>query len=345
MKVSSINNIQANKNIKNDKNKMPNQTNYLSNNMAKDSVSFGGAGAKAGNVITKIFKKLDNANFFVEFLIVDSCSMVIPRILVGLNRDKKELGHLNYKAAKEEAGREIFSGPSMNLIPMAILTGVSAIKPAARMTHNSLDGLTDAAKKYVSNEYFNAKDMEKADGFAKQLFKEAFDDKNFKQHLFKDEKAIKQQAFVDALTKSTDKKLSKKEMKAAKQSFIDLVKDINNSTIKKGSSAALDASEMNISGKTIKAVDLFEDFSQYQKDIMSKVSKETDSKKMVEMIDKLKKNRVALKAITAASAFFAVGGFLKILPKFYQQKGLSPAQESALLAQKQAEAAKEGGQA
>ena len=262
--------------------------------------------------------------------------MVIPRILVGLNRDKKELGHLNYKAAKEEAGREIFSGPSMNLIPMGILTAVSAIKPAARMTHNSLDGLTNAAKKYVSNEYFNAKDMEKADGFAKQLFKEAFGDKN---------KVDQEKAFVEALTKSTNKDLSKKDMKAAKQSFIDLVKDINNSTVKKGAAAAVDASEMNISGKTIKAVDLFEDFSQYQKDIMQKVSKETDSKKMVALIDKLKKNRVALKAVTAASAFFAVGGFLKILPKFYQQKGLSPAQESALLAQKQAEAAKEGGQA
>ena len=52
MKVSSINNIQPSKNIKS---KAPNKTNYLSNNMAKDSVSFGGANAKAGNIITKIF--------------------------------------------------------------------------------------------------------------------------------------------------------------------------------------------------------------------------------------------------------------------------------------------------
>jgi hypothetical protein len=240
--------------------------------------------------------------------------MLVPRVAVGLNRDKEQLGHLNYKAGAEEFGREAFSGPGMNLIPMATLAAASAIKPASKMETSTLKNLTENMKDVVSNNKTGSNLNEK---LAEKIFDNAFkantNDKN---------------TFVELLNKVTTCK-SKKELKEASAKFVEKVVELNNKCA--NGAAPINTKNLKLGGKEINAAHLFEDFGAFSKDITSKISK-MDSADATKMLDKLAKNRGALKFGTALAAFFAVGGFLKELPKLYQSKGLSPAQESALRA-------------
>ena len=329
MQVNSINTNftqTLNKKSKATQNNASYNTNYLAQSQNKDSVSFGGLGGALKDGSTKLFKFIDNSSFFVEFLIIDALSMLVPRVAVGLNRDREQLGHLNYKAGAEEFGREAFSGPGMNLIPMATLAATSMVKPAMKMETSTLKSFNDSMKEVIANS------TEKTD-LNKELAENIFD-KAFGKEA-KSEKA----AFVELLTNATNCK-SKKETKEASAKFIGKVAELNNKLAK--DSAPLNAKTLKLGGKDINAAHLFEDFASYAKDITSKVAK-MDKSQAPAALDKLAKNRGALKFGTALAAFFAVGGFLKELPKLYQQKGLSPAQESALRASGQLPPAEEKG--
>ena len=84
MKVSAVQNLENNKNqVQNTKQNYPYNTNYLSQNV-KDQVSFNGIGSKVAGGANKVFKFIDKSSFFVEFLIIDTLSMVAPRIAMGL---------------------------------------------------------------------------------------------------------------------------------------------------------------------------------------------------------------------------------------------------------------------
>ena len=289
------------------------QTNYLAD--TKDNVSFSGIGNALKEGSTKLFRFIDNSSFFVEFLIIDSLSMLVPRVAVGLNRDKEQLGHLNYKAGAEEFGREAFSGPGMNLIPMAVLAAATKAKPAAKMETSTLRGLNESLKAAVNSANANI-DLNKA--VAENIFDNAFG------NAAKTDKEV----FVELLNKATSCK-TKKEAKEAAQNFVSKVVEINNKIAK--DSAPLNAKNVKLGKGEINAAHLFEDFGAYSKDITSKVSK-LDKKDVSQMLEKLTKNRGTLKFGSALAAFFAVGAFLKVLPKLYMSKGLSPAQESALRA-------------
>lgn len=346
-------------------------------NLPKEkNVSFGGLGSSAKNIATDAMKWIDNSNFFVEFLIVDTLSLVLPRILIGLGRDKDKTGKYNLKAAKEEAGREILSGPSLNLIPMGVLMAAAFAKPASHIDRGTIVGLTDNMKQVISTSNPKTLTDKKAinQQMADKLFDEAFGTN------FSDKSKIKayKKQFQAALIRSTeekplsllDKVLRKPKLyEEAQKEFSALVCDINNA----GKIPPISEESLKVGGGGISASELFDDLHKYSKDIIEKFvkhgseaslqqtpgdkfkkvmaalcdkvtakSKETTNatkNNSIEFIEKLAKNRLLLKTGTAITAFFAVGSFLLYLPRLYQQKGLSPAQESARRA---AEAAKGG---
>ncbi len=341
MKISAVQNTENNKTQVQNTNqqKYSHQTNYLSQQAAKDTVSFNGIGSKAANGANKIFKFIDRSSFFVEFLIIDTLSMVAPRIAMGLLRDREQLGHLNWKAAKEEAGREVLSGPSMNLIPMGILTAVSAAKPAARMERNDLTYLSEIAKSAI-------KDNKGQELSSRQIAEKIFDS-NFKSA------GEEKEAFIELLEKTTSTK--GKERKEAVSKFSEMVSKLNNKMSDKVAAVHTDrlkynlddklAEELKLKNGSISAGDLADSFKAFKKDIITKINKagKSTTEEACNLVEKLKMNRSHIKLATALTAFLAVGSFLKVLPKLYQQKGLSPAQESALRASGQLP--KDGGNA
>ena len=332
MKPHSISNLNSNYNSQSNQNLNKKQTMLSAQKMPKDSVTFGsaphaqGIGAKIQNGLTKVFKFTDGLNFFFEFLIVDSISMISPRIWVGLNRDKEKTGHYNYKAAKEEAGRELLSGPSMNLIPMSILTAICLAKPATKLNRETLRGFQPLMEAVIEK---TPKDKlkDKATlhkGFAEKAFDEIFgQDQNIKElEQHKNE-------FCEKLIKATEEKrpficMNKSENAyyKAENAFGKVVDELNN--MRKNAPINSASASIGNDGNTAKS--LFNDFRLYSKDIIEKFVKEPDK---TDFIKKLTTSRNHIKTATAITAFLAVGSFLLYLPKLYQQKGGSPAHESA----------------
>lgn len=334
------------------------------------NVSFGSLGSGVKDFTTGVFKFIDNSGFFVEFLIIDTISLVLPRIWIGLNRDKDKTGHFNYKAGKEEAGRESLSGPSLSLIPMGILAAFRKVKPASHMERATIEGLTSNMKKVVEAAKPSVLTNKKAlnEQLADKLF-DAFFGENFKE---KEKIQQYKKQFKAALIKATEEKprsVFDKIFRApdlfgdAAKKFAQKVTELNN----KGIKAPLNVGAVIVNGNEISAGHLFEDFHNYSKDILEKFVKQVDTKaltaktskklvkkdvlnkvasktaeamnackaKSVEFLDKLTSNRLKLKTGTAVTAFIALGSFLLYLPKIYQQSGLSPAQESAIRAGKE----------
>lgn len=299
---------------------------------AKDSVSFSG-NLKSG--ASRFFNFIDKKGFFVEFLVVDTLSMIIPRVLIGLDRDKEKTGKVNYKAGAEEAGREVLSGPSMGLIPMAILALVSHKNPASHIQKDTLEGLTETMKKVVEE----SKDLTKHDELNKNLADKMFDNA-FGKHQFEGKAELKTE-FSKILNESTtlDSRMFKNAAyKEKAEEFEKLVSKLNNRTM--GATANSRSFNFGLVDKSIEARDLFTDFRHYSKDIVAKVTKETTAEAAKTSLDKALKSRLNVKLATAITGFMAVGAFLLYLPRLYQQSGLSPAQESAKRAQ--AEAAQGG---
>lgn len=331
--------------------------NNLNSSAVKINPSFGSAGSGIKDFLTngaaKTFKFTERGGFFLEFLIVDTFSMIAPRVIVGLDRDRDKTGQLNIQAGAEEAGRELLSGPSMNLIPMAIAS-IAAHKfmPAVKMKTETLEGLNHNLNNLVD---INTDLTDKGSlnrKLAEKLFDDAFGGNNFNL----DKKAEFKTQFVDLLEQSTKTKPKLSLMKKwdqsrgnltdydkAEKAFDELIIEMNN---KNKAPKALNVAPDNVHNVSIStgtkqanvnAMDLFEDFHNYSKDIIEKIIKKVPKKENLEaFLKEATKKRVATKAGLAAAAFFAVGGFLLYIPKLYQLSQTSPAEQSAERAKKEA---------
>lgn len=310
-------------------NNLPNQQPNLDNKAARSGVSFG----SAKSTITKTFDFIDRKGFFTEFLIVDSLSLIIPRIIIGLNRDKDETGHLNYKAGIEETGREVISGPSMFLIPIGMFTALKHIAPAAKIPRLNMNEISCTMEDVVK-ETSDLKILNNKEKLNKNLAEKLFD-KAFGDFKLNDKNKLKSE-FVELLNKPKEKMAD----------FKNLIVRINNSNKAK---ITLDTETLNINKTQIKSEFLFEDYKHYSDDIIDKFSKQNFVKDAIQnskdsaigFLEKLQKNRRGIRAATSFASYLAVGGFLLILPKLYLQSKISPAMESAKRARAEA---KQGGE-
>lgn len=332
MKISSI----PNKNYE----VGPNQRSLVS--QTAKNASFKGLGDVGKSLTAGAFKSIEKGGFFIQFLIVDTLSMVLPRTLVGLNRDKEKLGHPNYQAGAEEFGRELLSGPSMNLIPMALASiAVRKMMPSIKVDQGTLLGINHSFENVVKNSKDLTDKSAATKKLAEQIFDDAFGGEEFKGYKTK---------FVETLQKATEskprlaltRKLTAKNPDAfdsAEKEFDALVVEMNNKTAK--GAAPIDSHNITLKMKNAKgeiigsptsSQTFFEDFHNYSKDYVEKFMK-SDKKDVANFLKKAagktSKSRMGL----AALAFFAVGGFLLYLPKIYQLSKVSPAAQSAQRAQ------------
>lgn len=335
---------------------------YINHNAPKDSVSFGGlnGGFAEGSkkVVSKVFDTI-LANFFTTFLVVDSVSMIIPRIWVDLHRDKDKTGHFNYQAGAETAGREAMSGPSMNLIPMFILWAMNKKAPASHMERETLRGMTDSMQKAVQNlsSLEDIKDQKKLDEtLAAQIFESTFPEDKF---ALTDRQALKSEfakLLVDSKTVKPKLIFGKSEdYKNKLNAFTEFVSKIynQNKNVAPADSQAImfDLISEDKAGKvSVSASHLFDDFHNYSKDVTQKLARKTFAKTTLEAckkeavnaLESMRKNRANIKIATTMTAFFAVGSFLLYLPKLYLKGKVSPAMNSVKRVQSETEPVKGG---
>lgn len=295
----------------------------------KKDVAFGGSfSSTLKGKTTGFFQWIDKKGFFVEFLIVDALSLIAPRIWIGLNRDKEKLGHYNYQAGAEEAGREMTSGPSMNIIPMIFFAVMSRIKPATHIEKSTLKYLTHSVKDVIKNSKgeLDGKMLHKQ--FADKLFDDAFGKFDL------DEKAKFKAQFSELLIDA--KELKGKDFQTKAGEFEKLVIKINNKNkaVKIPESPKNIVVDKNNIKANLSAADLIEDFRDYSRDILKKLKDEKIAKDASEgFLEKLTSRRIGIKYASIVAAFFAVGSFLLYLPKFYQRGKMSPAEQSAMFAE------------
>lgn len=325
------------------------------------NTSFKGLGQIGKDIASGTFRMTEKGGFFLEFLIVDSLSLILPRIIIGLNRDKDKIGHLNYQAGAEEAGRELLSGPSMNLIPMAMASfAVRKLMPAIKINKDTFEGINESFKNVINKNTGISDKSQLTRKLAEQVFDDSFGTEELKGYRarFVDtlEKATQSKPRLALVRKFANSKLFGKTPKPdafddAEKAFNDLVFEMNNKAAKGMApldSYAIGLKKLDAEGKIENAPTssktFFEDFHNYTKDSRGMVEKfiKKDAAQSVEEFFKkassnVKKGKIGL----AALAFFVVGGFLLYLPKVYQIGKVSPAAQSAKRAQDSVE--KEGG--
>lgn len=323
MKVNPTSKIQYDANYSKDNSMISQVTS--ANKVARNGVSFKGSmSAKDG--LADIMGFIEKKGFFAEFLLVDTLSMIIPRIVIGLSRDKEKTGKINYKAGAEEAGREILSGPSMILIPMGILEAVKHFTPAAKIPIGTMQELSSAFRSVINKTAGKSEDLNK--DFARKLFDNAFGPLKLAEGQ-KDGFASK---FVEILTGAN----------SSGDEFEKLVAEINNKSV---NGSHLNTKEIKLSKKvSVSPASLLEDFKHYSSDIVAKFKEQNFTKNSIrdykkaarEFLKNIQSKRSLTRIATSVTSFLAVGGFLLCLPRLYQLGKISPAQESA-------KRAKEGG--
>lgn len=335
----------------------------ISNNLtARDSVNFGSAKSGAAKILDYVNKK----GFFAEFLIIDTFSMIIPRIWIGLNRDKENTGHLNYQAGMEEAGREVVSGPSMFLIPMGIFELIKHASPGAKIQKNTMEALSSAMRDVIQ-ETSDAKTLKNKEKLSKKLseklFDKAFGDFNIAQ------KQQTKQKFVDILNRPSAKIAEFNELvkeinitNKAKTTldsgalnfkneenlidnpstkfskFIDSIKNIFNT---KKSKPVSESEAIN----SINSSHFFKDFKHYSNDIINNFTKQNFAQNItgnsknsaVSFLEKIQNKKSLTRVGGSIATYFAVGAFLLELPKLYIKNKVSPAMQSAKRAKLEAE--------
>lgn len=104
-------------------------------------------------------KRIENGGKMVEFIILDLISLILPRTIAGLLRNQDKLGNLNWEAGLEELLRELTTGPSTFLIPLAFIigarkTGSKSADIGFKFLHNFKNGVKKIGPIPASHEKF-----------------------------------------------------------------------------------------------------------------------------------------------------------------------------------------------
>ena len=297
----------------------PIDNNKLDKNKFKNNPSF-------GNLAVGLATFIENNGFLGEFLTIDTVGMMTPRTIQGYLRNKEELGHLNYKAGREEMVRELLSGPAYFYVPLSIMTiaGILRGKTAKVQTK-----VLESFKSIMKNTKVNLKDA----AVTKENFVETLAGEAFKGY-------EKEKGLIDNIKNLMKQSLQKDAQKGKIRNEADALM----TKLNKANGKFLDsASSVKIGDKQYDMSNLIKDMSNYLDDFTQKASKttlETES-----FVEKFHKKAKDLRNATNILAVAALSAFLTVIPKIYQtgksfpgKDGLAAGTENA---QAPAEEAKE----
>ena len=252
-----------------------------------------------GNPAVAFATFIENNGFLGEFLSIDTFGMMAPRTGQGYLRNREELGHLNYKAGREELVREILSGPAFFYVPLAVMTAVGLTRgKVAKVQASVLDSFKPIMQKTTASIKDSA--AIKKD-FVKNLTEDAF--KGYD----------KEKGLIDELSALMIKNIEKSEpAKKLRTKATEIVTKLN-----KANGKYLDnAATIKAGGKEQDAKSLFKDMRNYLDDFTKKAEKTSDERET--FIDKFHKKAKQLRYTTNILAVGALSAFLCIIPKLYQ---------------------------
>ena len=289
--------------------KQPQNLNTEHNNKGK-SPSFKGVGVGLATFI-------ENNGFLGEFLTIDTVGMMAPRTVQGYLRNREDLGHLNYKAGREEAVRELLSGPAFFYVPLTVLTLAGLLRgKAAKVQAKVLDGF----KPIMQNTAVELKNAAQTKAnFVKTVVSDAFKGYTKETGLIDEitnlmnRNVTEKLSFTDKISNIFKSKANKKVTPSMLRAQADeLMVKLN-----KANGKFLDnASTIEVGGQQHNITTFFKDMSNYLDDFTQKAAKTSESTD--NFIDKFHKQAKNLRYITNILAVGALSAFLCIIPKLYQ---------------------------
>ncbi len=155
MKVNSIQNQNYSPSGSNLNNRKQNSSNNNPSFQGALAINFWDAVARGG--------------FAASFTLQDMTGTNIPRTYQALHRNKEITGENNYKAAAEVAIREFLTGPSMTVIPMAVLAVVKRTSGTANeVPLENIGVFSDQMKDILGKQKFIRSDLEFPKNFPEQ---------------------------------------------------------------------------------------------------------------------------------------------------------------------------------
>lgn len=334
-----LNNSTSNNNqeVKRQNNKsnleLPSHNSVPQGNNAKD-VPFGGA----SDFVIMFMDGIERGGFVASFMAQDFCGMVAPRIYEGLNRNKEETGHLNWDFAKREGIREFLSGPSVFVIPWAILSAVKKYSGTANnVAVDFIKAFGDKFSDYASENGSNLKDKPKTQvEFYERIYKNVLSTstngelkgeeldataKKFAQELANIRDA-KSKGFWKNLTGKEVAGSQEELMHKLSEEFIAIRKKYTTPSTPqwvaeyatgKDSSGNVKKISASFASFSNKLLDYTHDAADHAKNFLDKNS----SGNVVDYIKNHTTRRMGSRALTNISMWLAVVGFYFMIPKLY----------------------------
>ena len=297
-------------------------------------VAFGGV----PDYVIMFMDGIERGGFVASFMAQDFCGMVAPRIYEGLNRNKEETGKLNWDFAKREGIRECLSGPSVFVIPWAMLSIIKKYSGTANnVPVDFIKAFGNDFEKYASGKGANIADKSKTQvEFYEQIYRNVLksstngempeEEINATAKKFATELAT----IRDAKSKGFWKNLTGKEVAGSKE---DLLHKLSNEfisirkkhtppsapqwaveyTIGKDSTGKPKTLSASFSSFSNKLLDYTKDASEHAKNFIDK----DKSGNVLEYIKNHTTRRMGSRALTNIGMWLAVVGFFFAIPKLY----------------------------
>ena len=155
--------------------KVNNIQNYYINNTsqaksAKQSIQKNGSAPSFGGALAiNFWDAVARGGFAASFTLQDMTGTNFPRTWQALQRNKEITGENNYKAAAEVAIREFVTGPSMTLIPMAVLAiAKKAGGSANEVPMENIAPFADQMKSILEKTEFHRTDLDFVKNFPQE---------------------------------------------------------------------------------------------------------------------------------------------------------------------------------
>lgn len=258
---------------------------------------------------------IETQGFMGEFLTNDLFGMMGPRVWQGYGRNREELGHLNYKAGREEAVRELLSGPAYFYVPAAIIGATSfVLGQCAKVNKAAIDAFQPIMEKIGSS--FKDKDLKPK--FIDQLTEKMFEG-------FTNERS-EVDKINQVLKDCTEGNMS---LKKAKKAVAEALTKLN----KANGQYLDDTRKVKIGGKEFKMLNILEDTKNYLNNFSKKAAKTTKTEqefiKFFHTRAKNIRNTANILGIAALSAF------LVIIPRLYKTGDAFPGKEGLVKGKKE----------
>lgn len=292
---------------------IPKRINKEKNNPnLNNNQSFKGIGSCVDSLSLLVADAIENGGLAVSFTLQDMLGTNLPRPVMGLMRNKKEnKGEKNFKFAAKEMVREFTTGPSMFIIPGAMLAaGKKLFGKATEIPMNFIKAMSNI---HASNPINEAGKAITQQDFYKNAFTEII--KNAKSETNASESTLQTaKEFAQKLyeNKSNKKQLSN-TINELSTKFSDIVKGHAQDTAHTDFTKAVMSKNASASFK-----DTASHIISYADDIVEKAGKQ-NTDKLNTFIKNISNKKIIGRFAANIAMYAAILSFLQIIPKLYNK--------------------------